>query len=229
MSDSGGPARGPSRGSAGPSARRVSPRVYRRRRFVALAGVVVLLVVVVALVAHAAGSGHPAASAGSRSSPASGRPVASATATPVPSASAASGQPALCEAADITVSAITNSTSYAAGVSPELSLSVTNHGSVACRINVGTAQQVFTITSSSGSQVYWKSTDCQTGATNSEITLDPGKTLTSGTPLSWDREASDPATCGGARSAVPAGGATYALQTSVDGFMSSNVAKFTLN
>lgn len=209
--------------------------------------VLVLVVVGVVTIAHAVGSGaaprsavsadsgsggsgsHGSGSASARSHPGA---TATATATATPSASAssaASGQLALCESSNITVSAITNATSYAAGVSPKLSLSVTNHGSAACRINVGTAQQVFTITNSSGSQVYWKSTDCQTGATNSEITLDPGKTLTSGTPISWDREASDPATCGGARSAVPAGGATYALQTSVDGFASSNLAKFTLN
>lgn len=207
----------------GPPRSGPSRRVYRRRRLVALLVVIVVAVFVVVLVAHA--RGHSGALAGASPSP-------SAVASPSASPSATSGTSAevpLCESSSVTVTAVTDASSYAAGQLPQLSLSVANHGSAPCRINVGTAQQVFTITSAGGGQVYWKSTDCQKDATNSEITLQPGTTLSSGSPISWDREASDPATCDGARSQVPAGGATYALETSVDGIPSATAVKFTLN
>ena len=220
---------------SGKPVKRPSRAVYRRRRLVLVVVLIVVVVVIVVLVAHAASS---RGSAGAGASPSASEPAASASSSPSASLSpspspsptaSASGQAALCESSDVTVTPITNASSFAAGQLPQLSLSLVNHGASPCRINVGTAQQVFTILSGDGSQVYWKSTDCQSNASNSMITLEPGQPLSSGSPISWDREASDPATCDGTRAAVPAGGASYELQTSVDGIASTTSAKFTLN
>jgi hypothetical protein len=64
-----------------------------------------------------------------------------------------------CEAKDIEVSAVTDAETYAAGVLPKLSISLTNKGTEDCTIDVGSTTQVFTV--SSGADVWWRSTDCQ--------------------------------------------------------------------
>jgi len=126
----------------------------------------------------------------------------------------------------VDIEAITDADSYAAGKQPKLSFSITNTGSAACTFNVGTGKQVFTITS--GTEVYWRSTDCQTKPTSTVVLLEPGKTLVSA-PIAWDRTRSDPSTCTAKdRPAAPAGGASYHLQVSVNGVDSSGTKQFLL-
>ena len=196
-------------------------RVYWRRRLVLLIALVAVVVVIVLIVVR------PGSSSGETPKPAtttSAKPTAAATSIPTSSADA-SGQE--CDPSSITVGAVTDASTYAAGQLPQLSVSITNTGTSACTIDAGTAQQVFTITS--GSEVYWKSTDCQTEKVDAKVLLKPGKTISSQTPITWDRTRSDPATCQAKRAQVPAGGASYHLTTSVDGIPSKETKQFILN
>lgn len=197
-----------------------SSGVYWRRRLIVLIGLVAVAVVVVLIVVRpGASSGEPAKTpAGSTSTP-------SPAATSIPTSSTrASGQP--CKPADVKVEAVTDAATYSAGQLPQLSVALTNTGSAPCVIDAGTAQQVFRITS--GSEVYWKSTDCQTSKVGAEVLLQPGKTISSQTPITWDRTRSDPSTCQAQRQQVPAGGASYHLQVSVAGITSSTTKQFVL-
>lgn len=145
--------------------------------------------------------------------------------TPSPTASASEGDP-VCTADTVTVEATTDKSTYQAGELPQLSLSLTNTGSVPCTIDAGTSQQVFTITS--GNDTYWTSTDCQTEPTNAVTLLEPETTITSNPAIAWDRTRSATDTCEGERPAVPAGGASYHLDTSVAGIESADSAQFLL-
>lgn len=105
-------------------------------------------------------------------------------------------------------------------------MSITNSGSSACHIDLGSAQQVLTITS--GAETYWSSKDCQTGGTHQDVTMQPGQTLT--TPaIAWDRTQSSASTCTSSRPAVTAGGASYHLQVAVGSLKSASTAQFVLN
>ena len=198
-----------------------SSGVYWRRRLVVLIGVVAVLVVIVLIVVRpGSSSGEPAKQPVPTHS---STPAAQPTSIPTSSASAA-GQP--CKASDVKVEAVTDKNTYAAGELPQLSIAITNTGSAACKVDAGTAQQVFTITS--GAEVYWKSTDCQTEKVDAEVLLQPGKTISSQTPITWDRTRSDPSTCQAPRQQVPAGGASYHLETEVAGITSAETKQFIL-
>jgi len=128
----------------------------------------------------------------------------------------------------VQVEAITDQGSYDPDENPELSLSVTNTGTVACDLNAGTSTQVFTITS--GADVYWTSTDCQTDPADAEVTLEPGVAVATKTPVTWDRTRSSPETCEITdREAVPGEGASYYLTVSVGGVESASPTQFLLN
>ncbi|MEN2736425.1 hypothetical protein ABCS02_01430 [Microbacterium sp. X-17] len=196
--------------------------VYWRRRLIVLLGLVAVVVVIVLIVVRPGSSvGEPAKAPVTTNTPA---PTTAATSIPTSSASA-SGQP--CKPADVKVEAVTDAASYSAGQLPQLSVALTNTGANACVLDAGTAQQVFTITS--GSEVYWKSTDCQSSKVDAQVLLQPGKTISSQTPITWDRTRSDPTTCQAQRAQVPAGGASYHLQVSVAGITSATTKQFSLN
>ncbi|MFP3466438.1 hypothetical protein [Leifsonia sp. SIMBA_070] len=199
-----------------------SSSVYWRRRLIVLLGVIAVVVVIVLIVVRpGASSGEPK----KQPVPGSSSSATPAAATSIPTSSAsASGQP--CKPADVKVEAVTDKGEYAAGELPQLSVALTNTGSAACTIDAGTAQQLFTITS--GSEVYWKSTDCQADKVDAEVLLQPGKTISSQTPITWDRTRSDPSTCQAKREQVPAAGASYHLETSVSGIKSSETKQFIL-
>ncbi|MEA9984912.1 hypothetical protein [Subtercola sp. RTI3] len=234
-----------------PARRRPSAKVYRRRRLVALVGVIIVIVAVVLIIrAVASGATSPTAApgstaaAGASDAPQQG-PAASTSATPAPAdppATAAAPDPAAtpaapaatstadgsaaCAAGNITVTAVTDSNSYSAGSQPKLSFTIVNTGADPCTINAGTSKQIYTITS--GTEVYWKSTDCQTDASDTAAMLAPGQTVSS-TPFAWNRARSSPSTCGAsAPASVPAGGASYHLTVSVDGIASAASAQFLL-
>lgn len=196
--------------------------VYWRRRLIVLIGLVAVIVVIVLIVVRpGSSSGEPAKAPVSTSS--STPSPAAATSIPTSSASA-SGQE--CKPTDVKVEAVTDAAQYAAGQLPQLSVALTNTGSSACVIDAGTSQQVFTITS--GSEVYWKSTDCQSSKVDAQVLLQPGKTISSQAPITWDRTRSDPSTCQAQRPQVPAGGASYHLQVSVAGITSATTKQFIL-
>jgi hypothetical protein len=126
----------------------------------------------------------------------------------------------------LTVTPVTDAASYKAGVLPKLSFTVTNTGMEPCTANLGTTTQVFTI--SSGSDVYWKSTDCQTGAEDAKVEL-AARTPQTSSPFEWSRQRSSTTTCQEKqRPAVPAGGATYTLSVEVAGVKSTQSKSFLL-
>jgi hypothetical protein len=162
----------------------------------------------------------PAPTDAAAGAPAAGIPA------PTPAATNADGSEA-CAAGNITVTAITDSNDYSSGSQPMLSFSIVNTGSQPCTINAGTSQQVYTITS--GTEVYWLSTDCQTGASDTFAMLEPGKTVTS-TPFAWNRNRSSKDSCDqSSPTPVPAGGVSYHLSVSVDGIQSAQSAQFILD
>ena len=205
-----------------------SSRVYWRRRLVVglalLAIVVVILLIVFAPRGKSDATAPIATHTATTSTPKpTTRPTTNPTTVPTTKATA-SGK--ACTASAIDVEAITDANSYGPGVQPQLSFSITNTGTKACTFDAGTAKQVFTITS--GNEVYWKSTDCQTNPVDTVILLEPGKMLTSN-PIAWDRTRSDPSTCSDKqRQAVPAAGASYHLKVQVDGVTSKSTKQFLL-
>lgn len=122
-----------------------------------------------------------------------------------------------CQAVDITVEALTDADTYAAGELPELSISLTNTGSADCTLDVGSATQTFTV--SSGSDEWWRSTDCQENSSSMVVTLAAGQTVPSATPVVWDRTRSSVDTCDQEnRPRAPGGGASYHVAVSIGGF-----------
>ena len=206
-----------------------SSRVYWRRRLVVglalLAIVVVILLIVFAPRGKSDATAPIATHTATTSTPKpTTRPTTNPTTVPTTEATA-SGK--ACAASAIDVEAITDANSYGPGVQPQLSFSITNTGTKACTFDAGTAKQVFTITS--GNEVYWKSSDCQTNPVDTVILLEPGKMLTSN-PIAWDRTRSDPSTCSDKqRQAVPAAGASYHLKVQVDGVTSKTTKQFLLS
>lgn len=198
-------------------------KVYWRRRLILGLGLLaVILVVILIIVRPGASDGAPAPAATS-SSPKASAPAPASTNIPTANTTASG---AACDKGSVRVEAVTDKPTYAAGELPQLSVAITNTGSTACKIDAGTAQQVFTITS--GTEVYWKSTDCQTDKVDAEVLLQPGKTISSQTPITWDRTRSDPSTCQATREQVPAAGASYHLTTTVGGIASPETKQFIL-
>ncbi|PPG05272.1 hypothetical protein C5E06_02690 [Pseudoclavibacter sp. RFBI5] len=213
------------------STRRPSKAVYRRRR---LALLLVCVLVIGALIwgiasLFGAGSGEPgeasasgaptASSAATASSDGGGAAEATPTPTPTPTG------PAECAAPELVVSAMLDATSYAPDAQPQLSLSIANTGGEACVMNVGTAVQVYTI--SSGADVIWVSSHCQTDPADEIVTIGAGQSVTA-PPITWVRERSSLDTCGTDRADAVAGGAYYQLVVSVNG-IASQPATFVLD
>jgi hypothetical protein len=203
-------------------------RVYWRRRAVVIA-VVLLVLIVIVLIAVKPGAGSDASPAptATASAPASAAaphstPAAAPSATPTPT-TAADGT---CTPAQITLKPITDKTSYSSLQQPQISMSITNTSSTVCTMDLGSSQQVLTITS--GSETYWTSKDCQVNGTHQIVKLTAGQTLT--TPsIAWDRTRSSTSTCNSTRPSVPAGGASYHLSVSVGMIKSSTTALMVLN
>jgi hypothetical protein len=186
--------------------------VYWRRRLVVGLGLLAVVVIIVLIVAGR-GSGKPASVIHSPS--------------PTPSSSAAAGGAlTTCKAADITVEAVTDKASYAAGEQPMLSMTITNKGTKACTLSAGSDVQVYQITS--GKDQIWSSKDCQTDPVTQVAQLEPG-VATSSTPFAWDRTRSSTTTCTGTRPAVAGGGASYHLSVSVGDITSAATKQFLLN
>jgi cytoskeletal protein RodZ len=119
-------------------------------------------------------------------------PTTDPPATPDPSATLA-----VCTSGDVSVTAETDKTSYSAGEKPKLSITLVNEGDEPCVMNVGTARQSFVI--ESGTDTWWRSTDCQTKSSDQIVQLEPGATVSTVEPLTWDRTRSSVDTCKGDR------------------------------
>lgn len=206
-----------------------SAAVYRRRRLaVLIVALLVVAVVVWLLIAQpwrglAFASDPTPSPTPSRTASATPTPSGTPTPTPTPEATpagtptpAATGTAKPCLPSAVLVETVTDADTYQAGQNPQLSIRLTNEGDVDCTLNVGTTTQVFTITS--GNDVWWRSTDCQTEPSDMIVTLAAGQTVSSAAPLAWDRTRSSVATCGtGSREAAPAGGASYHVTVEIGG------------
>ena len=208
--------------------RRRTEAVYRRRRIVFFGGLTVLVLAVAAGIWLAVA--QPWADAGAEPAPTPTTSTPPATDSPAPTSSespAPEPEPeptedetptaTPCQPGDVTVEAVTDADTYPAGALPQLSISLTNTGASDCTIDVGSTTQVFTV--SSGSDTWWRSTDCQEDPSSMVVTLTAGQTVTSATPVQWDRTRSDVATCDQEnRARAPGGGASYHVAVSIGGF-----------
>lgn len=206
---------------------RHSAAVYRRRRLVTLVAVILLVAVIGVAVwlllarpwANAAeAKPSPSSSASESSSPDPTAAESPAAESPAPESSAEETPGIVaCEAKDVEVAAVTDADTYDPGVLPQLSISLTNRGSTDCAIDVGSTTQRLTV--SSGSDVWWTSTDCQENPSSMVATLTAGATVTSKVPVVWDRTRSSVETCADEnRPRAPGGGASYHVAVEIGGF-----------
>jgi cytoskeletal protein RodZ len=229
-----------------PPRRRHSPAVYRRRRLVVLLVLILLIAGVWLLIAKpwaskAADASPPSPAVGATGMTALPVPAAStpsatsaATATPTPTATpsptpthAVAATAAPCTSANVTVDAVTDQNTYPSGQNPKLSIRLTNHGVKDCTMNVGTTTQKYTVTS--GSDTWWRSTDCQSEPSDMVVLIKAGQTVQSATPLTWDRTRSSVSTCNSqSRPKAPGGGASYHLGVEIGGIASAQTAQFIL-
>ncbi|SJN46548.1 Putative exported protein [Microbacterium esteraromaticum] len=213
---------------------RQSAAVYRRRRLVVFLLILALIAAIgtgtwLAIAQPWSPGPTPTKTSEADADPVdpSGTPTPDATesADPTPTGSASpnpSETPGIvaCEAPDIEVTPVTDADTYAAGVLPKLSISLLNKGSQDCTINVGSSKQKFTVTS--GSDIWWQSTDCQTEPSDMIVTLTAGKSVSSSAPVVWDRTRSSVDTCDEKnRPRAPGGGSSYHVAVSIGGFEST--------
>jgi len=217
-----------------PIRRRYSPAVYRRRRLAVFLVFIVVVILVIVLFSRcgSATTPGPTPTRTPTSTPnqiplVSATPAGTSTPGGADAAAQYAGTAPECLAKNLTVGAFTDKTDYAAGELPQLSMTVTNKGTADCKVNVGTSQQVFQVTS--GDDVWWQSTDCQKEETDFWMLLPAGKTEKTGTPVSWVRERSSPDTCDVAREAAVGGGASYYLTTSLGGAQAKESKQFLLD
>ncbi len=202
--------------------------MHRRRRLTVLLAVLAVAAIVAIVIwqpwreaPSATPSGSPSSPAPTTVAPTTAPPT---EAAPTPSVSPTTDAVAPCTTANVEVVPVTDRESYGGGEFPQVSMTLTNNGDAPCLINVGTATQSFTITS--GNDTWWRSTDCQTEPTDQVVQLEAQQTVSSVTPLSWDRTRSAIDTCGGPRAAAPSG--YFRLAVSVGGIDSSESAVFVL-
>lgn len=211
---------------------RPSAAVYRRRRVVVIVGLVLLVAAIgigawLLIAQPWAGAATKPTPPASTSAPPSADPTTGAD-SPEPSPPGEQAPEIVaCEAKDIEVSAVADSDTYASGVMPKFSISLTNKGPKDCTIDVGSTTQVFTV--SSGADVWWRSTDCQENPSSMIATLTAGTTVTSKEPVTWDRTRSSVETCAAEnRQRAPGGGASYHVEVSIGGFTSLTTAQILL-
>lgn len=213
--------------SGSSTVRRPSPAVYRRRRLVLGAALLLVIALVVGgfglagafnsepeQVSATDPSAGPAASGDPSAAP---EPSTPASATPTPSATPS------CNQNLMTVSASTDKAAYGPDENPMLSLKITNGGTVACEVNIGTSQMDFLVTS--GSDRIFSSRDCQSKSEDLIKTIAPGASETANFPWSRNRsvEGCQPV------EAKPGTGGAYYIFTAKVGSRASPKAVFQLN
>ncbi len=172
--------------------RSVSPAVYRRRRLVV--GVLILLVIA-GLIAGGIAIGNmltggsaeadgTTAAPGQTAQPGDAKDKETASATAQASSTPKSG----CDESKVVVGSSTNESVYRAGMNPALTLTVTNNGDKPCKINVGTSQMEFLVTS--GDDRVFSSRDCQAEASDLMKSIEPGQTEKAN--FTWERNRTSP-------------------------------------
>lgn len=179
------------RPATGPA--RPSRAVYRRRRLVvtllALLVVAGLVWAGIVVVAALAGDKDATASEPFETAPTSAaQPSASEAAQEAEAEPSPKAEDGMCPPAAVTVAASTDAEAYPAGANPNLTLTVTNTGAEPCRINVGTTQMEFVVTS--GSDRIFSSADCQDGAQDLVKEFEPGAEERAN--FTWERLRSAP-------------------------------------
>lgn len=219
---------------------RQSAAVYRRRRLLVLGGLILTIAVLGVsgwlLVAQLTAPGPEPEKPGTSSQKPSNTPTEGSSQSPTPEGSSSSSPTpdteetpgvVACEAKDIVVAAVTDADVYPAGVLPKLSISLTNNGQTDCTLDVGSSTQAFTV--SSGTDVWWRSTDCQENPSSMIATLAAGATVTSKDPVTWDRTRSSVDSCAQSdRPRAPGGGASYHVSVEIGGFSSPVSKQFLL-
>ena len=234
-----------------PVRRRHSPAVYRRRRLVLLIALLAIAGVVWLLIAQpwaGSASEKPADDTTQSQDAADSLPIPSSQGTPAAGDAGTGDQGAVegsvvegtaatetpsptptaqpCVASDIAVEAVTSQDTYTADQSPQFSIALTNNGAD-CTLNVGTSAQSFTVMS--GSDVWWRSTDCQSEPSDMIVLIGAGQTVSSAAPLTWDRTRSAVGTCADqTRPRAPGGGASYHLSVEIGGIGSTQSKQFLL-
>jgi hypothetical protein len=196
-------------------------KVYWRRRLIVGLGLLAVIVIIVLIIVRP-GSGAPTAAPTTSATPTA---TPTSTATPGAADDTAAADADACDPDVVTVTAITDASSYDADVDPMLSLSLTNTGKDACSIEAGSDVQEYKITS--GEELIWSSKDCQETPVARTQVLEPGKAVAS-TPFAWDRTRSDPDACDAEREPVTGDGASYHLSVVVDGIESAESKQFLL-
>ncbi|MEZ0446642.1 hypothetical protein [Cellulomonas sp. ICMP 17802] len=182
--------------------RRLPARVYWVRRLIVL-GIPLLLVVLVVWLVAGRGSGEdPTPAAQTTTTPA---------ATPSTSPTTSDAGVASCAAAGLVVAMTPDAVSFAAGVSPTFTVSITNTGTDPCLVDAGEAQREIVITS--GDDRVWSNRDCIVPGTEARTLLLPGGGNDT-TPFAWNRVRS----AEGCPTGLPAPGAgTYSAQLTLAG------------
>ncbi|WP_045731884.1 hypothetical protein [Pseudarthrobacter chlorophenolicus] len=222
------PARGKATAPGSGGAPKASAAVYRRRRL--FVGGALLMVIALVITGFAisgvlggasqqASSTMPTTAAPAASPDASAPPSATPSASATPSPSATPG----CNQNLVTISASTDKAAYGDGENPRLTLKVTNGGTVACEVNLGTSQMEFLVTS--GADRVFSSKDCQAASEDLEKTLAPGASETAN--FTWQRNR----TVEGCQAvaAKPGTGGAYYIFTAKLGSKASPKAVFQLN
>ena len=201
------------------------PKVYWRRRLILGLGALAVIVIIVLIVGRL-GSGSPSPAGSTKPGVSPSVTPSAAVSASAPASAQATG--AACVPAKIKLLAVANKSTYSATERPQVSMSITNSGSVDCTINLGSTQQEYIITS--GSETIWDSKDCQTAPVDTPVTLKPGVVVAvPTTALSWDRTRSSKTTCDASRPPVTAGGASYHLEVKVGALSSKSTVQFLLN
>ncbi|GAB3182061.1 hypothetical protein GCM10027060_14100 [Nesterenkonia halophila] len=222
-----GPRRSPSR---------PSPAVYRRRRLV----VALLAVVLVALLwwigsslagmitsdepeessAGAGSSASESSEAAPSSSSAEESPSGSASGSPSGGSSDSPADDGTCAASDVEVRASTDQDEYGLQDAPVLQMEVENTGEQPCTLDLGTAEQEYSITHA-GEEVF-TTAQCEFEETSLPTELVPDEPESA--RLTWPR-ADSSVDCAEPAESLPGG--VYELRISVSG-ISSDPQEFTL-
>lgn len=180
------------------------PQVYWRRRVLALALVVLLvLAVVLGLRALFGGDdttdgGTPAADTAAADTSAGDAPSADASADErADSAGAAKdedapadGEASECTPEQVAVTATADATSYAPGTTATVGMTITNTGTSLCSLDAGSAALEVVVVS--GSDRIWSSDDCQSAAQSRVTPLPPGEAGMLASSVEWPLERSAP-------------------------------------
>lgn len=197
-------------------------RVYWVRRALVLV-VLGIVVLVVWLVVQAMGGPAAPAAAPTTARPSGTAAPATPRTTPKPTSTSTPypGGVTDCPSADVAVTIVPAAPSFAAGVSPTFTLTITNNGGAACLVDAGDTHRAIVVTS--GTDRIWSNQDCAAaGSDPRTLLLAPKQTDT--TQLAWNRVRS----AQGCPSGLPAPAAGTYVATFSAGGATGAPAVFTL-